>query len=145
MGGSRQQKRRRTQQQRGAQQQSWPNTNPTRPNTNLQPFLTLRAAPYGLGSLKLAQTEGIGKTATNLGINTNMLGRWKREHKLGIARARPTFTCKGNAALTEQEKENQQLRRELEIIEVWYNRERRHSSLGFLLTVLFEATHLTLF
>ena len=77
--------------------------------------MTLTAAPDGLGSLKLAQTGGIGKTATNLGINTNMLGRWKREHELGIAQARPTFTGKGNAALTEQEKENQQLRRELEI------------------------------
>ena len=77
--------------------------------------MTLTAAPDGLGSLKLAQTGGIGKTATNLGINTNMLGRWKREHELGIAQARPTFTGKGNAALTEQEKENQQLRRELEV------------------------------
>jgi transposase len=77
--------------------------------------LTLTAAPDGLGSLKLAQTEGIGKTATNLGINTNMPGRWKREHELGITQARPTFTGKGNTALTEQEKENQQLRRDLEI------------------------------
>ena len=70
---------------------------------------------YKLEAVKLAQTEGIGKTATNLGINTNMLGRWKREHELGIAQARPTFTGKGNTALTEHEKENQQLRRELDI------------------------------
>jgi hypothetical protein len=46
--------------------------------------------PDGLGSLKLAQTEGIAQT-------------------------RPTFTSPGNTALTEQEKENQQLRRDLEI------------------------------
>jgi hypothetical protein len=30
-------------------------------------------------------------------------------------------------------------------IEVWYNRERRHSSLGFLAPAVFEAKHLTLF
>ncbi len=44
-----------------------------------------------------------------------MLGRWKREHELGTTQARPTFTGKGNTALTEQEKENQKLRRDLEI------------------------------
>ena len=72
-------------------------------------------AEYKLAAIKLAQTEGIGKTAVNLGINANMLGRWKREHELGIAQARPVFTGRGNPALTEHEKENQQLRRELEI------------------------------
>jgi transposase len=72
-------------------------------------------AEYKLSAVKLAQTEGIGKTATNLGINTNMLGRWKREYELGTNQARPVFTVKGNTALTEQEKENQQLRRELDI------------------------------
>jgi transposase len=39
----------------------------------------------------------------------------QREHELGIDQARPVFTGCGNPALTEQEKENQQLRRELEI------------------------------
>jgi transposase len=77
--------------------------------------LTLTAAPDGLGSLKLAQTEGVSKTAVNLGINSNILARWKREHELGTNQARPVFTGRGNVALTEQEKENQQLRRELEI------------------------------
>ena len=77
--------------------------------------MTLTAAPDRLGSLKLAQTEGISKTAVNLGINTNMLARWKREHELGTNQARPVFTGRGNAALTEQEKENQKLRRNLEI------------------------------
>jgi transposase len=72
-------------------------------------------AEYKLSAVQLAQTEGVSKTATSLGINAKMLSRWKREHELGIAQARPTFTGKGNAALTEQEKENQQLRRELEI------------------------------
>ena len=32
-----------------------------------------------------------------------------------------------------------------EWIEVWYNRERRHSSLGFLVPAVFEAKHLTVF
>jgi putative transposase len=32
-----------------------------------------------------------------------------------------------------------------EWIEVWYERERRHSSLGFLAPAVFEAKHLTLF
>jgi putative transposase len=32
-----------------------------------------------------------------------------------------------------------------EWIEVWYNRERRHSSLGFLSPVVFEERHQTLF
>ena len=72
-------------------------------------------AEYKLSAVKLAQTEGVSKTAVNLGINSNMLARWKREHELGIAQARPAFTGKGNTALTEQEKENQQLRRELDI------------------------------
>ena len=44
-----------------------------------------------------------------------MLARWKREHELGTNQARPVFTGRGNAALTEQEKENQKLRRNLEI------------------------------
>jgi transposase len=70
---------------------------------------------YKLQAVKLAQTEGIGKTATNLGVNANMLSRWKREHELGTAQARPIFTGRGNPALTEQEKENQQLQQELGI------------------------------
>ena len=73
------------------------------------------AAEYKLHAVQLAQTEGVSKTATNLGINANMLGRWKREHEHGTSRARPVFTGRGNAALSEQEKENLQLKRELEI------------------------------
>ena len=77
--------------------------------------MTPRQHLTGLGSLILAQTEGVSKTATNLGINSNMLAHWKREHELGTNQARPVFTGRGNTALTEQEKESQQLRRELEI------------------------------
>jgi transposase-like protein len=49
-------------------------------------------AEYKLQTVKLAQTEGISKTVVNLGINTNMLGRWKREHELGTTQARLIFT-----------------------------------------------------
>ena len=77
--------------------------------------MTLRAAPDGLGSLKLAQTNGISTTAINLGINVNMLGRWKREHETGTAQGKPMFTGRGIPALTEQDKEIQRLRKELEI------------------------------
>jgi transposase len=70
---------------------------------------------YKLEAIKLAQTQGVGKTASNLGINANMLGRWKREHEQGITHGKPVFTGRGIPALTEQEKEIQQLRRELEI------------------------------
>jgi transposase-like protein len=30
---------------------------------------------YKLAAIKLAQTQGVSKTASNLGINANMLGR----------------------------------------------------------------------
>ncbi len=73
------------------------------------------AAEYKLHAVQLAQTEGISKTASNLGINANMLGRWKREHEHGTSRARPAFTGRGHPALSDQEQENQRLRRELEI------------------------------
>jgi transposase len=73
------------------------------------------APEYKLQAVQLAQTEGTAKTASQLGINANMLGRWKREHELGTSRARPVFTGRGHPALSEQEKENLQLKRELEI------------------------------
>ncbi len=73
------------------------------------------AAEYKLHAVQLAQTESVSKTATNLGINANMLGRWKREHEHGASRARPVFTGRGHGALSEQEQENQRLKRKLEI------------------------------
>ena len=87
----------------------------TTSNTNSKPFLTLTAAPDGLGSLKLAQAQGINKTADGLGINPNMLGRWKREHETNTSQGRPAFTGRGVIALSEQEQEIQRLRKELEI------------------------------
>ena len=70
---------------------------------------------YKLEAVRLARTEGISDTARNLGINPNMLGRWKIEHESRVAEARPVFTGRGNSALTEQEREIQQLRKDLEI------------------------------
>jgi transposase len=72
-------------------------------------------AEYKLAAIKLAQTEGISKTATSLGINANMLSRWKREHETHTAQLRPIFPGRGKAALTESEQEIQKLKRELEI------------------------------
>ena len=77
--------------------------------------MTLKAAPDGLGSLQLAQTQGTAKTATNLGLNVNMLGRWKREYETQTAQGKPVFTGRGIPALTEQEKQIKQLRKELEV------------------------------
>ncbi len=70
---------------------------------------------YKLEAVRLARTEGISDTARNLGINPNMLGRWKKEHETRAAEARPAFTGRVVSALTEQERELQQLRRDLEI------------------------------
>ncbi len=70
---------------------------------------------YKLEAVRLARTEGISDTARNLGINPNMLGRWKKEHETRAAEARPVFTSRGVSALTEQKRELQQLRRDLEI------------------------------
>lgn len=70
---------------------------------------------YKSEAVRLAQTEGISKTAKSLGINPNMLHRWRKEHQSRVAQARPIFTGRGVAALTEQEREIQQLKRDLEI------------------------------
>ena len=47
-------------------------------------------AEYKLHAVQLAQTEGVSKTASNLGINANMLGRWKREHEHATTRSDPS-------------------------------------------------------
>lgn len=70
---------------------------------------------YKLQAVQLAQSQGISKTAQSLGINPNMLGRWKRELATNTSQSRPVFTGRGVAALSEQELENQRLRKELEI------------------------------
>jgi transposase len=70
---------------------------------------------YKLEAVKLAQIQGINKTANGLGINPNMLGRWKREHETNTSQGRPAFTGRGITALSEQEQEIQRLRKELEI------------------------------
>ena len=71
---------------------------------------------YKLEAIQLAQTQGTAKTAANLGLNVNMLGRWKREHEIQTVQGKPVFTGRGIEALTDQEKEIKQLRKELEIV-----------------------------
>ena len=51
---------------------------------------------YGLGSLKLAQTQGINKTALSLGVNSNMLERWNREFETSTNQGRPRWRLKPN-------------------------------------------------
>lgn len=70
---------------------------------------------YKLEAIHLAQTQGIAQTARSLGINANMLGRWKREHEKSTAQGKAAFSGRGIAALSQQEQEIQRLRKELEI------------------------------
>ena len=70
---------------------------------------------YKLEAIQLAQTQGTTKTPDNLGLNVNMLGRWKREYEIQTAQGKPFFTGSGIEALTDQEKEIKQLRKELEV------------------------------
>ena len=70
---------------------------------------------HKLEAVKLAQAQGVNKTAEGLGINPNMLGRWKREHETNTSQGRPAFIGRGAVALSEQEQEIQRLRKELEI------------------------------
>jgi transposase len=53
------------------------------------------------------QRYGVAETARNLGINVNMLRRWKQEHTTHIAAAFP-----GNGRLTPEQDELRQLREE---------------------------------
>jgi transposase len=70
---------------------------------------------YKLEAVQLAKAQGVNKTAANLGINPNMLGRWKRELKAAENQGKPVFMGPGKQALTEAEQEIQRLRKELEI------------------------------
>jgi transposase len=70
---------------------------------------------FKLEAISLAKTQGVTKTATNLGINPNIIHRWKSEQETRITNTKPVFTGRGNQALTDAELENQKLRRELEI------------------------------
>jgi transposase len=72
-------------------------------------------AEFKYEAITLAKTEGVTKTATNLGINPNLIHRWRNEQETLTANTKPVFTGRGNQALTEAEQENQKLRRELEI------------------------------
>jgi transposase len=72
-------------------------------------------AEFKCEAIALAKTQGVTKTATNLGINPNLIHRWRNEQETRTTNTKPVFTGRGNQALTEAEQENQKLRRELEI------------------------------
>jgi transposase len=66
-------------------------------------------------AITLAKTQGVTKTATNLGINPNIIHRWKNEQETRTTNTKPVFTGRGNQSLSVAELEIQKLRRELEI------------------------------
>jgi transposase len=72
-------------------------------------------AEFKREAIALAKTEGVTKTATNLGINLNLIHRWRNEQESHTINAKPVFTGRGNQALTDAELENQKLCLELEI------------------------------
>jgi transposase len=53
------------------------------------------------------QRYGVAETARHLGINVNMLRRWKQEYTMHVAAAFP-----GNGRLTPEQEELRQLREE---------------------------------
>ena len=55
----------------------------------------------------LEQRYGVAETARNLGINVNMLRRWKQEYTTHVAAAFP-----GNGRLTSEQEALRQLREE---------------------------------
>jgi transposase len=54
------------------------------------------------------QRYGVAETARNLGLNVNMLRRWKQEHTVN-----PSATFPGNGNLTPEQAELRQLRDEV--------------------------------
>jgi transposase len=69
-------------------------------------------------AVQLAMQPGvtISQIARDLGIDSQLLGRWIKHAQQALANQRPAFTGKGKAALTEQERRIKALERELEIV-----------------------------
>lgn len=63
-------------------------------------------------AVRLAQAQGVTKTAVDLGIHPNLLGRWMRIHRQATSSDRPAFPGRGQPALTDQERRIQELERE---------------------------------
>lgn len=71
---------------------------------------------FKLDAITLAKDSSqVEQTARNLGITGSALHRWIREQRQREAQGRPAFTGQGKPARTAQERELQQLRKELEI------------------------------
>jgi len=68
--------------------------------------------------------HGVSETARNLGINANMLSRWKRENE---ANQNAAFT--GNGRLSEEQDELRQLRNEVKRLRM--EREVLKKALGY--------------
>lgn len=68
--------------------------------------------------------HGIAETARNLGINVNMLGRWKREDE---AKQNPAFAANGHAS--PEQDELRQLRHEVKRLRM--EREVLKKALGY--------------
>jgi transposase len=82
--------------------------------TNMGKYKTY-TPEFKLEAIALAKTQGVTKTATNLGINPNIIHRWKSEQETRVTSAKPVFTGRGNQSLSVADLEIQKLRRELEI------------------------------
>lgn len=95
-------------------------------------------------------TEGgqsVAAVALMLGIRPDMLRAWKRQVE-GLPRDAGKNVFSGHGKGTGPESELKRLRREVErleqerdffeYIEIWYNRQRRHSSLDYLSPLQYE-------
>lgn len=67
-------------------------------------------------NLVLNDKVPLKQVASDLDIGTQNLKRWIHHHQQSTLQQRPTFTGRGNAALTEQERRIQELEREVYVL-----------------------------
>ena len=81
-------------------------------------FLTLTAAPSGLGSLQLAITTGKSRrvVADELGVGLSTLCKWVKQHHRTPNAAEVISSISGLTTQQALEQENRRLKRELEIL-----------------------------
>ena len=58
----------------------------------------------------------ISQIARDLGVDSQLLGRWIKHAKNAITNQRPAFTGRGNPALSDQERRIKELEHELTIV-----------------------------
>jgi len=68
-------------------------------------------AEFKIEAVKLAESQGVTKTADNLGIRSNTLYRWRSEYK---EQGQAAFVGKGNLKI--EDKEMLKLRREIAVL-----------------------------